>query len=215
MRFALTTSLFALSACMILASPAMAEPFTYAPDGCEITSTFPEKPFFQTKCSGPENARDCSEIVTYTKTDIATGSSINFRLSCRVEEAAELEKYTPEIVEETLRQMITSAGLEPYNIVSNAEDGFRKSSALSIGEKGGKEEILSGQIWIGKSSMFTLEAGMLGPKNEKLETIFADILRNTHAKNMVPNLKKMDEKKAEVKKTPDKKASEENEKGKQ
>lgn len=178
----------------------MAEPFTYAPDGCEITTTFPEKPFFQTKCTGPENARDCAEIVTYTKTDTEAGAAINFRMSCRVQDLAELEKYTPEIVEETLRQMITSAGLEPFNIVSKAEDGFRKTSAISIGEKGGKADIFSGQIWIGKTSMFTLEAEMIGPKNEKLEAVFAEVLRNTHAKNMIPKpVEKKDEKKDDKK----------------
>ena len=195
MRFALTASVFALTIGMMPASPALAEPYTYAPDGCEITTTFPEKPFFQTKCTGPENARDCAEIVTYTKTDTEAGASVNFRMSCRVQDQTELNKYTPEIVEETLRQMITSAGLEPFNIVSKAEDGFRKTSAISIGEKAGKADIFSGQIWIGKSSMFTLEAEMIGPKNDKLEAVFADVLRNTHAKNMVPLPKIPDNKK--------------------
>lgn len=215
MRFALTASIFAIATSIVLASPALAEPFTYAPDGCEITSTFPEKPFFQTKCTGPENARDCTEIVTYTKTDNASGSSINFRMSCRIEDKVALDKYTPEIVEETLRQMITTAGLEPFNIQSKEEDGFRKTSALSIGEKGGKADIFSGQIWIGKSSMFTLEAEMIGPKNDKLEAVFADVLRNTHAKNMVPAAKKPDDKKTVIKNPDDKKASDKKEKGKQ
>ena len=86
-------------------------------------------------------------------------------------------------MEETLKKMISDSNLEPYNIVSSEADGFKKASSISVGQKDGKTDIYSGQIWIGKSSIFTLEAEMLGPKSQILEQTFADILKNTKAKS--------------------------------
>lgn len=165
---------------------AQAEPYVYSPEHCEVSITFPEKPYMQNKCTGVDANKNCTEVVTFTKTLPESASSLNFRVTCHTDNSAELEKFTPAIMEETLRKMITDSNLEPFNIISSEADGFKKASSISVGEKNGKTDIYSGQIWIGKSSIFTLEAEMLGPKSDVLEKTFADILKNTKAKVDIP-----------------------------
>lgn len=160
-------------------SPALAEPFTYAPKDCEFQTTFPEKPFIETKCI---TQADCTEIVTFTKA-VGAASSTNFRVTCNPAPAADIEKYTPAILEETLKKMTKTAGLEPYDTRSSAEKGYKQASTLSLSERDGKPLIYNGQIWVGKSSIFTVEAEMLGEKNDVVQKTFADILRNTFPKD--------------------------------
>lgn len=181
---------------LLASSPALSAPFTYGPESCEFQITFPEKPFIETKCSA--DGKDCAEIVTYTKA-IGSSASTNFRISCNPATKGELEKYTPEILEKTLKQMSKSAGLEPYDTRSSDDNGYKKASSLSLSERDGKAIIYNGQIWVGKTSIFTLEAEMLGEKNDEIQQIFADILRDTYPKDSPPKPKAKTEVKAEVK----------------
>lgn len=170
----------------VIGGPAMAEPYTYAPDGCEVTSTFPEKPFIQTKCTETSGKKECTDVVSFTKTAADTGSSINFRITCNVTPTTELEKYTLPIIEETLRQMTKASNMEAFDVNTSENGGFKKGAVMSTGLRNDKGVIYSGQIWVGKNSIFTMESEMIGPKNGPLETMFVDILRNTRAKDAPP-----------------------------
>lgn len=175
--------LFLFCSALAIASPAFAEPYTYSPRDCEFQITFPEKPFIETKCSSGD--KDCAEIATYTKA-IGIDSSTSFRASCHSITASEQKTYTPEILEETLKQMIKSSGLEAYDSKSGEKDGYRNASAISLAERDGKALVYNGQIWAGKTSMFTLEAEMLGKQNDEIEKTFVDILKKTYPKNLPP-----------------------------
>lgn len=169
-----------LCATFAVATPAVAAPFTYAPDTCEFQITFPEKPFIEKKCTG--EGKDCTEIVSYTKAIGAT-SSTSFRVSCNPIPPNDVKKYTPEILEETLKQMAKSNNLEPYNTQSATQDGYTQASSLCLSTRDQKPLIYNSQIWVGTTSMFTIEAEMLGQKNNTIEKTFAEILKNTHPKN--------------------------------
>jgi len=197
---------------ILISSPALAEPFTYAPKECEFQITFPEKPFIETKCAN--EGKDCTEIVTYTKA-VGANSSTNFRVSCNPLSNAESDKYTPAILEETLKQMSKSAGLEPYDTQSSEDNGYKKAATLSLTERDGKALIYNGQIWAGGKSIFTLEAEMLleakmpneknndeikkinntvQKTNDEIQKIFADILRGTYPKDNPPHPKASEKK---------------------
>jgi len=184
-------SLLIFSSILALSSPAMAAPFTYAPKDCEFQITFPEKPFIETKCAA--NGKECSEIVTYTKA-IGAESSTNFRVSCNPISANDITKYTPSILEETLKQMVKSNGLEPYDTQSGEKDGYKNASTLSLSQRDTKPLIYNGQIWAGEKSLFTLEAEMVGSQNNEIEKIFAEILKNTYPKDHPPVIKPADKK---------------------
>ncbi len=166
-----------------LATPAFAAPYTYGPDDCEFQVTFPEKPFIEKKCG--QNANSCSEVASFTKA-VGTESSTNFRVSCNPLPASEVQKYTPAIIEETLKQLVKSNNLTPYNSQSSDKDGYKSASSIALSERGGKPLIYNGQIWIGKKSMFTIEAEMVGSKNDDIEKTFVSIMTNTYPKDHPP-----------------------------
>lgn len=193
-------NLFVSASVLVLTSlsPAIAqaEPFTYSPDNCEFSITFPEKPFIQTKCTEDKGQKTCTDVVTYTKV-ANVDSSINFRVTCDTGDATELKKYTPAIMEETLKQMMKTISLEPYNIYSDDKDGYKQAMSLSVGEKNNQLILYSGQIRIGKTSIFTLESQIIGPPEEtqeprgetkeekKLMVIYTDILRSPRPKDQI------------------------------
>ncbi|MFA7275997.1 MAG: hypothetical protein WC043_04275 [Pseudobdellovibrionaceae bacterium] len=161
-------------------APAVAaEDFVYAPQDCEMQVTFPEKPFFQTKCTQAGDKEICSEIVNFTKVIDATAST-NIRVSCYKGDADELKNYSPEVMKETLKQMtLQSLNVEPQDVRASEEGGFKKALSLAIASRNDIPVIYTAQIWIGKTSIFTIESEMLGPQNEEVEKAFATILRNT------------------------------------
>lgn len=172
---------------MALAAPVMAEPYTYGPDNCEFQVTFPEKPFIEKKCG--QNGNDCAEVATYTKA-VGAESSTNFRVSCNPLAASEIQKYTPAIIEETLKQLVKSNNLTPYNSQSSDANGYKSASSIALSERDGKPLIYNGQIWIGKKSMFTVEAEMLGATNSEVEKTFVGIMKNMYPKDRTPKTDK-------------------------
>jgi len=166
--------------CSIFANiSAQAEPFTYAPDFCDMQVTFPEKPFIETKCLNAGAERNCTDIVTFKKI-APPDASVNFRVTCVEYTPEELATYTNEIVEKTLEKLLSDQGFEAYDVSSDDVDDVRRSTTMSVGTKDNIPYIYSGQIWIGKKSMFTIEAQMKGDKNDDIEATFANILRETY-----------------------------------
>lgn len=180
---------------LLLSTPALAEPFTYGPENCEFQITFPEKPFIEKKCG--QSVTDCAEVATYTKA-VGANSSTNFRVTCNSLSPDEIQKYTTAVVEETLKQLVKSNNLIPYDSQSSDKDGYKSSSTISLSFRDDKAVIYNAQIWMGKKSMFTLEAEMIGEDNDEIQSIFASILRNTYPKDRKPVVEVPP---AEVKKT--------------
>jgi hypothetical protein len=169
---------------LLLSSPALAEPFTFGPDDCEFQTTFPEKPFIEKKCS--QNSADCTVVTTFTKA-VGTSASTNFRVTCNPLDANEAEKYTPKIIEETLKKLVQSNNLIIYDIQSSKNDTYKSASAISVSQRDEKALVYNAQIWVGKKSIFTIEGEMIGDGNEVIQETFANILRNTYAKDRKPN----------------------------
>ena len=161
-------------------SPALAAPFTYAPEHCEFKITFPEKPYFEQKCTSGEK-KQCAEVVTYTKV-VAAESSVNFRVTCNQQDPGELARYTPAIMEETIKQLVSDANLEFDHTEMMEKDGYKSAAAVSIGTRGDRDIVYTGQIWIGKTSLFTLEADMTGPQDAEADKVFTDILKSMKPK---------------------------------
>ncbi len=172
--------LFALA---LIPSLAKAEPYTYAPDNCDMQITFPEKPFIEKKCLTSGEKKDCTDIVTYKKI-IPPDASVNFRVTCVGYDKKELDTYTNEVVEKTLNKLMKDQGMEAYDVSSDDADGIRRATSMSVGTKDDVPYIYSGQIWIGEKSMFTLEAQMKGAKNDEIDKTFASILRDTYPKKL-------------------------------
>ena len=175
----------------LLATPALAESFTYGPESCEFQITFPEKPYIEKKCraaQGSEKSKsppECAEIVSYTKA-VGASASTEFRVTCQSITADERNKYNSAILEETLKKMLQDKGLEAFNTKSGDKGNYKTAATLSLTTRDGKPLIYSSQLWVGQKSMFTIEAEMLGEKNDEIEKIFADILKKTYPKDSPP-----------------------------
>lgn len=163
---------------------AQAEPFVYAPENCDMRVGFPERPIIEKKCVTHAEKQECTDVVTYKKI-IPPHSSVTFRVTCVEYPKAELETYTPEIVEKTLNKLLKDQGLEPFDIQSETVDNIQRSTSMSIGtDDEGTAYMYSGQIWIGDKSLFTLEANMKGPQEKSVEETFVSILRETYPKDL-------------------------------
>lgn len=170
---------------LLLSSPALAESFTYGPEDCEFQITFPEKPFIEKKCG--QKVNDCSVVTTYTKA-VGTSASTHFRATCLPLKTDEADKYTPALIEETLRKLVQSNDLIVYDLQNSNHDSYRSSSAISISQRNEKPLVYNAQIWVGKKSIFTIEGEMVGDSNDVIQETFATILRNTYAKDRKPNI---------------------------
>lgn len=186
---------------------AMAKPYTYAPQHCDTQITFPEEPLIENRCMTKGDQKDCSDVVTFKKIFIPDGS-VNVRVTCVAYDKKELDTYTPEVVEETLKRLLSDQNMEAYDVTSDSADGIRRSTSLSVGSQDNVPYVYTGQIWIGDKSMFTLEISMKGAKNDQVDKLFAEILSSTHAvKQSKPAAVSKDKKEA-TPETPAKKVEE-------
>lgn len=164
------------AAVALVSTPAFAAPFTYAPEGCDFTITFPEKPFIEQKCtSGPD--KKCVEVVSYTKV-VSGDSSVDIRLTCDQLAAADRAAYTEEKLEELVRDMAKISNVEPSEISKETKGNVSTAAMVSVGLRGEREIFYTAQAWRGPASLFKLEASMLGPQNDKADQAFAAILRS-------------------------------------
>lgn len=171
----------------LIPSNAKAEPFTYAPEACEFKITFPEKPFIEEKCSGPDKKK-CDEVLTYTKA--VDASSVNFRVTCLKEDPKILETYTNEALSASLDTMVKDAGLQSFAKDSATIDGHIKTSVnLAAGNRNDREIVYTGQIWTGKNSILNLEGEMAGPQNKQVDDLYSDILKSVGPKKPVTSKK--------------------------
>ncbi len=162
---------------LLMSWPALAEPFTYAPEGCEFRIAFPEKPYITQKCTSGADKK-CEEIVSYTRV-INIDTSVNFRVICSPATATQIDGYTEEDMRGTVEQMASEAGLEPNEAEVIKEDDFTSATVVTIGNRGEREVFYTSQIWVGKKSIMSLEGDMSGPESADADKIFTEVLKNT------------------------------------
>ncbi len=169
-----------MTALLLLSVPALAAPFTYTSPDCDFTVTFPEKPFIEKKCS-PSAPDKCEEIATFTQSIDQSG--VNFRLTCNKAEPKDLSILTPDDLKKRLGALVKEANLIPYaNDAAVIKDGMKTSIALATGRRGEQDVIYTGQMWVGKQSILTLEGEMTGPENKEISDVYSEILRAVQVK---------------------------------
>lgn len=167
---------------MILSLPALAEPYTYSPENCEFTITFPSEPLLGRKCN-PDNPKQCHEVVSFTKVFDVT-ASLNISVVCNPAEDKMYERYSGDVMKTTLIAMAGRGKLDEYETGYNDEQPAAKMAyILGYGKKGDQDLIYNGQLWIGKTSVFSLEADITGDYVDGADAMFAQILQSVHLKN--------------------------------
>ena len=171
---------FVLPLVFLAASPAFAEPYTYSPEGCEFTVTFPSEPFVGKKCN-PENPDQCHEVVSFTKVFDVT-ASLNISVVCNPAEKDMYERYSGDVMKTTLIAMAGRGKLEESETGYNEKPEFKMAYILGYGKKGEQDLIYNGQLWIGKKSVFSIEADIVGDYVDGADALFASILQSVHEK---------------------------------
>ena len=59
---------------------------------------------------------------------------------------------------------------------------MKTSIALATGRRGEQDVIYTGQMWVGKQSILTLEGEMTGPENKEINDAYSEILRAVQVK---------------------------------
>ena len=165
---------------ILLATPAAAQPFVYAPEGCEFTITFPSEPFIGRKCD-PDKPKQCHDIVSYTKVFEVT-ASLTMQVVCSPAEDKMYERYSGDIMKTTLIAM-SGRKLEEFETGFNDMKTFKMAYILGYGKKGEQDLIYNGQLFIGQTSVFSLEADILGDYIDGADALFAEILQSVRLKN--------------------------------
>ena len=180
---------FVLPLIILNAAPALAAPFTYSPEGCEFTITFPSEPFMGRKCN-PENPDQCHEVVSFTKVFDVT-ASLNLSVVCNPSTPDMYERYSGDVMKTTLIAMAGRGKLEQYETGYNEYADARMAFVLGYGKKNGQDLIYNGQLWIGKKSIFSLEADIVGDYVDGADALFAEILQSVRFKGpMTPTANK-------------------------
>jgi len=204
--------ILAIAALIILTAPALAaeEPYTYAPEDCEFTATFPEKPQKTRKCD-TDRPDSCYDSISFARVfDLST--SVNIRLTCNPITQSVADQYTQGIMKGTLDVMARRDQVGAYEIRYREEEAFKQAGYVGEGKVGRTPAITIGQLWIGKSSAFTVEAQLIGNQHQGADALFSDILRSIRYKNQKPAEENAEEKaKSESEEKPEEKAAEETE----
>ncbi len=172
---------FALPLLMLLAAPAQAEPYVYAPEHCEFTITFPSEPFIGRKCS-PDNPQQCHETISFTKVFDVT-ASLNMTVACNPAEDKMYDRYSGDVMKTTLIAMAGRGKLDEFETGFNDMKDAKMAYILGYGKKGDQDLIYNGQLWIGQKSVFSLEADVVGDYVDGADAMFAEILQTVQLKN--------------------------------
>lgn len=154
-------------------------PGYYSPDHCDFEITFPEKPYLTQKCM--PDGKSCYNLYSYTMVyDLRT--TVDISVTCNPSTPADFKRYNEAVMKAAMAGMISERNLDNHTI-NFKEDAETKSAALSgTGITGTQPKIYTSQIWIGKNSVFTVQAELIGSEHKQADTVFSEILRSAKIK---------------------------------
>ncbi|QQG35634.1 MAG: hypothetical protein HYS17_08925 [Micavibrio aeruginosavorus] len=165
---------------MLLTLPAAAEPYTYSPEGCEFTITFPSEPLLGKKCN-PDEPSQCHEVLSFTKVFDVT-ATLKIDVVCNPATPDMYERYSGDVMKTTLIAMAGRGKLEEMETGYNEHPNAKMAFLLGYGKNGEQDLIYNGQLWIGKKSIFSMEADITGDYITGADEMFATILQSVNYK---------------------------------
>lgn len=167
-----------LTALIIFSFPAYAEEeeksVIYQPEGCEFAITFPDEPYSSQRCN-PGNPTQCSDFTSFTKV-FGIEATVNFTVSCYPANENMYEQYSEEVMQATLKAMLSDQNLDIVETDSQTLPYAKQAVALGTGRIGNSDRLFSAQLWIGKKSVYTIEAELVGKQLDIADEMFMDII---------------------------------------
>lgn len=146
------------------------------PPFCEFTVKFPEAPMISHRCADAAGT-DCYTAASFTRVyDLQT--SVNVRVSCNPVEPAMVPRYTEEVMKKTLESMARDKPVGQYTLNSSEKEWWKAATLFGEGSKGLLGTLYVAQIWIGKTSILTVEGELSGPENTPADSLFSEILKS-------------------------------------
>jgi hypothetical protein len=152
---------------------------TYAPDFCDFEITFPEAPLKAMKCLADNN--QCYELNSYTMVyDLQT--TVDVSVTCNPSTPAAYERYNESVIKAALAGMVSDRNLDNHTVNFSQEKDYRNAALLGTGKTGRQDKIYSAQMWIGKNSVFTVQAELIGSAHPDADKTFGDVLKSIQVK---------------------------------
>jgi hypothetical protein len=165
---------------LLITSPAIADigdkSYEYAPDGCEFTLTLPGEPYTVKRCL-PDDDTKCSLLTSFTHV-FGMEASINFNMSCNPSDIETFNLYNNDFMKIVLSGMISDQNLEHHEVDFDLSDDIKRAVVMGVGEAGISNKIYAAELWVGKSSVLTIEGELIGDSVPIVDEMFSDILRS-------------------------------------
>jgi len=163
---------------LLTALPVQAEEFVYQPEPCEFSITYPEHPYDTQRCA-KDNVNQCVDIKSFTQV-FEAGGTVNFRTHCEESRLAAYQSYTEQTTQTVLKAMARRNHVTVLNNTyrEDEEERYKIAGILAEGQSGTKGMIYLAQMWIGKNSVMTVEAELIGQEQVGADTLFRDVLRS-------------------------------------
>ena len=148
----------------------------YNPNYCQFTASFPTEPYITKKCEDPNKPETCFNLISFTEVfDLST--TVRVEIICNPGSQELFEKFTPKVMENTVRAMTKETVLETFEVKANEQEKYRQVGLVGKGRKGLHDSIFIAQLWIADQSVMSVEAEISGETREDADRLFADILR--------------------------------------
>lgn len=153
----------------------------YTPEQCEFAASLPGPPHRERRCPDDDaKSPKCHEVVSFTKV-FDLSATLTFRLTCNPLEAGMYERYDTAVMKATLEGMVASTSdIKDHQITLSEQDNARVASLVGAGELGLTPTMYVAQLWIGRKSIFTVEAQLIGEEHKNADEAFRDILSSIH-----------------------------------
>ncbi len=167
-------------------SAARAGEYLWAPDDCEFQMTFPGEPHAIRRCHNKMPDK-CMEMTGYTEV-FELDATVNIYVSCNPSEISLRKDFTPDLLRTTLLARPNADLLEVYDISQSDTPDALIGALFGAGESpnGNDQMVYIAQLWVGNSSLLTLEAELIGTQSDDVDKAFANILATLKPKNEHP-----------------------------
>jgi DNA polymerase II small subunit/DNA polymerase delta subunit B len=169
------TLLFALPALAADTVPASVPGVEYSPEYCEFTARFPEEPYRLSYCPNPKSPEKCYEQASYTQV-FELSSTVRLKVACTPSSEDLYTQYSPEVMQATLRGMTRRKYVKEIDHSQREGDGYKEAGLVAQGAEGRSDKIYIAQLWIGRHSVMTVEAEMIGETVDSADALLSSLL---------------------------------------
>lgn len=193
--FALLTAALAMTSC-----PSFAQEYTYAPDYCEFSATFPEEPHINKACE-PDDPTACYDLVSFTKVfDMV--STVQVDIICNPSTEEVYNSLDEEKMKATVINMTKDTVLQTHEVGARDAGAYRHAGLVGLSRLGMDDSLFIAQLWSGKKSIMSVKAQLIGQQMDATDELMAKILRGIgHIETMKSAAESPKEEKAQAPET--------------